>query len=349
MSDGPVYGCELPNNLEKVLATLSIHYGKTGKTLLQRLIVNSAYSVIEETAYDNWQGGQHGHAIYFYVPSTIYFEVVDQLADVAKEIATGINQISNVRNEYIEGVYLEIQADEALENWRENSGQLIQPRSVEIDISEAQLAVIWEPGQVRLFLGHKSSYKKEASELKIALSTYGVSCFVAHEDIKPTKEWQTEIERALFSMHSLAALMTEGFSNSDWTDQEIGVAIGRCIPIISVRLGMDPYGFIGKYQSLSCKSKSITQLAEALYNLLWMKPVLGEQLTDSLVTSFENAGSYDDAGRLMSRLHKITNASPEIIARLESAPQGNSQLRDSFKVRRELPGLVNRLRGVRGQ
>ena len=54
------------------------------------------------------------------------------------------------------------------------------------------------------------------------------------------KEWETEIESALFSMDVLVALLTDGFHDSNWTDQEVGVAIGRKIPVVPVRLGKGP-------------------------------------------------------------------------------------------------------------
>lgn len=73
-----------------------------------------------------------------------------------------------------------------------------------------------------------------------------MSSFVAYTDIKPTKEWQGEIENALHSMDALAAILMPGFKDSDWTDQEVGVAIGRGVPIIPIMRGLTPYGFIGK-------------------------------------------------------------------------------------------------------
>ena len=49
----------------------------------------------------------------------------------------------------------------------------------------------WKDNYYRLFLSHISSYKKETAELQEALDYYGITAFVAHEDIEPTKEWQT--------------------------------------------------------------------------------------------------------------------------------------------------------------
>ena len=112
-------------------------------------------------------------------------------------------------------------------------------------------ARIWGPGY-RVFLSHKAEEKLKATELKVALKGYGVSAFVAHEDIHPTTEWQEEIKEALSSMQAFVALLTEGFQDSPWTDQEIGYALCREVPIIPVRLGIDPYGFLGTVQALSC-------------------------------------------------------------------------------------------------
>ena len=50
--------------------------------------------------------------------------------------------------------------------------------------------------QFRIFISHISKDKDKATRLRTALEPYGISGFVAHEDIHPTAEWQIEIERA---------------------------------------------------------------------------------------------------------------------------------------------------------
>ena len=99
---------------------------------------------------------------------------------------------------------------------------------------------LWGPGSVRIFISHIAKHKVMATELKERLTELGVASFVAHEDIEPTAEWQTEIERALFSMDILIALLTEGFNESNWTDQEVGFALGRHVPVICISRGETP-------------------------------------------------------------------------------------------------------------
>jgi hypothetical protein len=55
----------------------------------------------------------------------------------------------------------------------------------------------WKLGRFRLFMSHVQADKLLVSNVKNHLSRYGIDCFVAHEDIEPTKEWITEIENAL--------------------------------------------------------------------------------------------------------------------------------------------------------
>jgi hypothetical protein len=81
---------------------------------------------------------------------------------------------------------------------------------------------------------------------------FSASGFVAHMDVRPTREWQEEIENTLATMHGFVTLMTPDYHDSDWADQEVGYAVAQGVPIIAVTLGQDRYGFIGKFQALTC-------------------------------------------------------------------------------------------------
>ncbi|MGY2982675.1 hypothetical protein ACVI1K_000022 [Bradyrhizobium sp. USDA 4508] len=49
--------------------------------------------------------------------------------------------------------------------------------------------------------------------------------------------------------------MTKGFHESNWTDQEIGFALGRGVMVVAVNLGRNPYGFIGDMHALKTTSQ----------------------------------------------------------------------------------------------
>lgn len=117
----------------------------------------------------------------------------------------------------------------------------------------------------RVFLSHLAANKVVAAKLQEACLEFGISCFVAHNDIEPTQEWQTQIETALATSDALVALLHPEFHASNWTDQEIGYAMGRGLPVYSVRFGQDPYGFIGRFQAFTAKGKNPLALAQELF------------------------------------------------------------------------------------
>ena len=122
--------------------------------------------------------------------------------------------------------------------------------------------------RMRVFVSHLSLEKQKATRLRDTLAPFGMSAFVAHEDIEPTLEWQVQIERALHSMELFVSMHTPGFKDSVWAQQEIGFAIARGVKIIAVRMGEDPKGFISKHQALSRGEKTAEKLASEIAVLL---------------------------------------------------------------------------------
>ncbi|MBW7835510.1 MAG: toll/interleukin-1 receptor domain-containing protein [Sphingomonadales bacterium] len=128
---------------------------------------------------------------------------------------------------------------------------------------------VWQQNDVfRLFVSHIAIHKDKAKRLKETLASHHIAGFVAHEDITPTKEWQKEIERALFTMDAMLTIHTRGFSESVWTQQEIGFALGRGMKIISLRMDEDPKGFISKDQAILRRGRDAAGVAEEIASIL---------------------------------------------------------------------------------
>jgi hypothetical protein len=205
--------------------------------------------------------------------------------------------------------------------------------------NNSKVAQYWIPENFRLFLSHVSACKKDMTALRESLLPYHISCFVAHEDIEPTKEWQSEIEGALQTCDALAAYLTPEFHESNWTDQEVGAAIGRGILVLPLRNGLDPYGFIGKYQALTITGQTFIAIARQMFNLLCNHPVTNPMLTEYVVSSFVNSWSWESARFDMSLLEDIRSLNQSQLTRIEKAVETNSKLKDTFTV----PDRVRRL------
>ncbi|OFV85047.1 MAG: TIR domain-containing protein [Acidobacteria bacterium RIFCSPHIGHO2_02_FULL_67_57] len=309
---------QLPNDVEHYLAALAKLYAQEGERQKLEVIVNAQVRVHEAWTYDDYEG-TFGHALYLTVPETLYLSVVKERRAVQNAIAADLNKIHNVRNEFIAEVLLEMEKVQD-RDWRTESGVLHSRQRV---ISSTTADRIWGDDGYRMFLSHKAEVKKNAAELKEALAVFGVSCFVAHQDIPPTKEWQDEIENALASMDAFVALLTERFHDSMWTDQEVGYALARGVSMIAVKLGKDPYGFIGKFQALACGWE---EAPVALVKLLVKQP----RMLDAYITALPKCMTFEQGNTLAQVLPSIESVTEEQAQELVSAFNHNSQLQGSF-------------------
>ena len=122
------------------------------------------------------------------------------------------------------------------------------------------------------------------SELAGKLDHSGFACFVAHDDIEPSRAWQQTIETALDTCDVLVAYVTQDFSTSNWTDQEVGWALGRGRLIVPIRAGSLPYGFFGSYQAVPL-SGSTFELAAAITRAICDATYTGQRPHAAVVTS----------------------------------------------------------------
>lgn len=155
----------------------------------------------------------------------------------------------------------------------------------------AKIADFWGEGYVKAFISHLSSNRARMSGLKANLSFWGISAFVAHEDIQASREWREEVEAGLETMEILIAVVEPGFKESDWCAQEVGYALGRRIDIIPLRAGMDPFGFFGKYQGIQIKGKHPKDVASEIVQTLLKKPGHRDKLMQSLSKALSTLSS----------------------------------------------------------
>ncbi|MDE2107468.1 MAG: toll/interleukin-1 receptor domain-containing protein [Patescibacteria group bacterium] len=184
------------------------------------------------------------------------------------------------------------------------------------------------------------------TQIQEALLGYGISAFVAHNDIEPTLEWQSQIETALTTADSLVALLHPNFHQSNWTDQEIGFAMGRGLPVFAVRLGQDPYGFIGRFQAFTGAGKSPEALAKDLFDAYRKNKQTQKRMAEVLVSLFEDSGSFAAAKARIGYLEHLEVWHSSFIPRLEAALKVNSQVSGSWGVRERVESLTKKWAGV---
>lgn len=200
----------------------------------------------------------------------------------------------------------------------------------------------WKDGHVRVFLSHLSDHRDFAAELQEAMESYGLTAFVAHNDIEPTTEWQNEIETALSTSEVLIALMHGGFKESNWTDQEVGFAMGRGLPVFSVRFDQDPYGFIGRFQAFNGNGKTAGDLAKEIFDVLRQHKQTERRMAEVLVSRFESSFSFQNAKSNIALLEELGTWNPNYSERIQNAIENNSQIEGSWGVPERVKTLVEK-------
>lgn len=219
---------------------------------------------------------------------------------------------------------------EATKGGRTPNGITIRPNSnVQATLFESGTYQGWRNGYFRMFISHITPKKKQAASLKTALEEYGITSFVAHEDIKPSKEWLKEIEKALNSMDCMSAMMYEGFHESKWCDQEVGVALGRSITVFPLLPDRDPYGFLGEYQGVKIKGMYPGGVAKEIFKILCDNPNTRSKYLLCLTNLLLFANNKGDASKWLSLIEEVPNTDSEFWRNIQSHINDNEVLMDT--------------------
>jgi hypothetical protein len=315
---------EFPVPAERVVATLAELFRLQQKPDLADLLASSDMA-LEATGSDF---GVDFYTLSLEVDLPVFAKVEPRLRDIEKTIQNKINTTIRYPSDSI----TEVVVRPALLN----AMAITRARAVGDD----QAMRLWGPQPARVFLSHVAAHKIAVAGLKRSLGTFGLSAFVAHEDIEPTLDWRDEIDLALRSMHIMVALLTPDFHQSYWTDQEIGAAFARGLPVVPVRLGSDPYGFLGRYQALPGDLAKPDELASSIVEVLEKKPSVSDLMREALVQGLESANSFANAKLVTSRIERTEGFSEEQLARMQAAITANDQVLSAIRVPERLRRYV---------
>ena len=144
--------------------------------------------------------------------------------------------------------------------------------------------------------------------------------------------------------------ITDGFFDSVWTNQEIGYALARGVPIVSIKMGtQDPIGFISKRQAINGIGKDLSE------NALKIKSTLRKGVRNSpryrkyALSRFDNVGSYDEACEAFEDIKSLPTITNQTIESLVESFNSNSQLNQCYKLTKKCQFLnwLNQIRSVR--
>lgn len=270
-------------------------------------------------SHDNWNGGIDIYRITLKLPVSDFIRLK---SSVTKEKA---------EKELLEAFSDSIGKDDSIQI---DSVEIIPSEKAE-KIVKTTDASFWVNGYYRIFISHLSESKMSASGLKNSLMKYGITSFVAHEDIEPSQQWQIEIEKGLYTMDALCAILESDFIKSPWCDQEVGWAMGRdvvCIPISKKQM---PYGFLGKVQAIKVgEGMTVAEVAKKVFEAICNNEKSRAKYLQILSDILLNSKFAKDAQNWMEIINEVPSLSSADLNYINQYASENTSLMKPFVLSR---------------
>ncbi len=126
----------------------------------------------------------------------------------------------------------------------------------------------------------------------------------------------------------MAALLTDDFHESAWTDQEVGIALGLGRLVVPVRLPLNPYGFVAKHQGLPGRLDQPEALATAIINVLLRRSETASRMRQALSSALLSSPSYATTKKLTLLVASTEGFTPDQLEAMAKAIRENNQVSD---------------------
>ncbi|MFH1053376.1 MAG: toll/interleukin-1 receptor domain-containing protein [Candidatus Woesearchaeota archaeon] len=205
-------------------------------------------------------------------------------------------------------------------------------------------------GSLRIFLSHSSKDKILTGKLKELLEEKGLEVFIAHEDLEPCCDFEREIVKNLKRCDIFVCLLNNNFMASEWTIQELGMAVSEEKFIIPVQIDAVPFGFIRGTQALKVKVDKlnneidIKSLAENIFRTIMDSDKFGSEMKDFLINKLLESRSYlaaNTRAKLIGGFNKFTE---EQLTRLVNGTIENNQIYEGFDSRKILLAIFEKFK-----
>jgi hypothetical protein len=183
------------------------------------------------------------------------------------------------------------------------------------------------------FISYSSKSKKTAGSIKVHLDKFGFNCFLAHEDIPPQTIWPEEIMKALNRCDLFLPLLTPGFIESFFCQQETGFAYCRGVEILPVIISKEPMGMIANIQAVRFNIKNFDLSCWKIVTHVAKKKSISKSVLDALIEWFGESNSYDVATERAKKILNEFEFSPHQVKKIKSYITRTHQIHETKEPR----------------
>jgi len=198
-----------------------------------------------------------------------------------------------------------------------------------------------EGKNIKIFLSYSSLNYEIAKNIKTFLEDLGLEVFLAQASIEPTKEWEDEVYKNLRECTIFIPILTEEYKNSNWTDQEAGIAYNEKKTILPLYISKLPYGFLAKFQALRFDlSKLDSQKIEETKIIEAIMIDFKEDLRRIILSSLDKTYCWAIGKIKINLLKRMEPFNKEEINKIIDESSKNNQIYDAGDARLYLKKLI---------
>ena len=108
--------------------------------------------------------------------------------------------------------------------------------------------------------------------------------------------------------------------------------MGRSLPILSIRLGEEPYGFLAREQAIQGIEVTEDKLARSIFNVFVKNKQTQKRMAESLAYRFAESNAYATAKSNFALLEKTEYWDKRLSAQVKRAVKENSQVSDAWYI-----------------
>jgi hypothetical protein len=187
------------------------------------------------------------------------------------------------------------------------------------------------------FLSYSHKNALIAGRLKAHLEEFGLSVFLAHDDIVSGSEWEREILEKLKTCDLFLELHTEEFLHSPWCQQEVGIAVAlekKIIPLLPDDGSAEPQGFHARFQWFRIRMADLRESVRIFLVQIGFLQDVSNSEAEKLIRAFERSESWAEAGQIAQQFLQLeSQLTPEQIARIANISTENPEISNSFAAR----------------
>jgi len=214
--------------------------------------------------------------------------------------------------------------------------------------------------RLKVFIAYADEDKSLAGEYKTYLEVHcGFRVFVAHEDNVPARDWMPQIKENISASDVMAVLISERSKQSNYVNQEIGIAIGLDIRIFPFMVdGTPPFGFIDKihgFPFVKTTELRIVRHCSMFFSVLTTDTEISSNFdylaVNSVIYALSNSPNWKDTNviiNLLTETEKHNNFTKEQLTSIKSACCSNSEVYGGAYAYPDFKKLLETKYGIKG-